>query len=218
MQYSNLIECFDPLVEDFTVKNKGKASINNSKKSIPKKIYPTPIPSTPKPSSPKPSTSKPVSPKSSSPKPPVKPKPSPKPPKVKIPKPPANKPSKYNAPVELPSGISSNNWEPWWRKNRWYYGSRDYYYDLGYPLWWLDYYYPEWDYDYYPDAIYTEPPTTIITQTAEPQSQQIQPQNQQTQQAYYETPSISQTMLIGMIMMFGFFALIILFLFMMKKN
>ena len=64
-------------------------------------------------------------------------------------------------PVELPSNVSSNNWKPWWNKNKYYYGDRDYYFTHGYPLWWLDYYYPELNdiyiNDYIVPSVYYQP-------------------------------------------------------------
>ncbi|QKF93930.1 hypothetical protein QKU48_gp0472 [Fadolivirus algeromassiliense] len=219
MQYSNIFECFNPLVEEFTVESRGKSLPYKQqvKKTI-KKQHPIKLEETiyiPKPSSPKPSSPKPSSPKPSSPKP-SSPKPSKqiKPPKIKLPMPPKKKPNKYNPPVELPAGVSRSDWWPWWRENRWYYGDRDYYIYLGYPLWWIDYYYPEFDYDY-PPVIYTEPTTTII-QTTEPQ--QIQDQTQIQQQLYQQNYISSPIIMILMISMFGILGLVILFLFMMKKN
>lgn len=180
MQYYNLIECFDAPVEEMSNQNANQNTNPNLHYLKPHNPNITNQTNT-----------KHISKKI-------------KQPQIKIPKPPKTKPSKYNPPVQLPHGISHDNWWPWWKKNRWYYGDRDYYLELGYPLWWIDYYYPEWDYDYYPDTIYTQP--TIIAQSTEPQSSS-QP-----------IGSIVISPTVFVIFMIFIFLILIMFLFITKKN
>jgi len=66
--------------------------------------------------------------------------------KYSLPRPRDN--NRYRFPVRIPDNISRSDWGNWWRRNRYYYGNRDYYLSYGYPLWWLDYYYPLYDYEY----------------------------------------------------------------------
>jgi len=234
MQYFNLSECFNPptgpigQIEHFTpnpnnptseqrtVIPKGVRMTPRSPSPIPKS--PTPIPKlpTPIPKSPTPQTKQRVrkQPKGSKPKI-ILPKP--------VRKPTGDKPA---PPVELPSNVSRDDWWPWWRKNRYYYGSRDYYFDLGYPGWWLDYYYPEWDTyddyiyddDYSVPVIYSQPQTTIIQQTPQQQIQEPQTQQQQSQ-SRYDYPSTIEPLAPLMLMFsgFGFLIMIIFIIFLLKK-
>ena len=93
-----------------------------------------------------------------------------------IPKPGNTKPQgKPSPPVELPSDVSSNNWQSWWKKNKYYYGDRNYYVRHRYPMWWVNYYYPEWDdiyYDYDYDYDYN---TTPIIQQSQQSQQEMHP-------------------------------------------
>lgn len=68
--------------------------------------------------------------------------------KIKLPKPTDEPSAKDEPPVDLPSHVPKSKWRKWWRINKHHYGDRNYYYNLGYPVWWLDFYYPEFD-DYY---------------------------------------------------------------------
>lgn len=124
-----------------------------------------------------------------------------KPQKV-ISRPPSHKPSKDlpESPVNIPSNIPKNKKKDWWRKNRYYYGDRDYYLYLNYPLWWLDYYYPLYDdYIYYGndiydnDYLYTD--NIIYTEPNQPEQQITQP----TQSVQLFNPEL---MIIGLIMFF----------------
>ena len=76
------------------------------------------------------------------------------------------RPSTLNeSPVRPPGNVNRRDWRRWWRRNRQYFGDRDYYIDLGYPIWWIDYYYPLYDSDYDNDYYYDYPisdPVTII--------------------------------------------------------
>lgn len=146
MQYSNLIESFDPLVQ----KNKTK---------------------------------------------PVKPK------KHILPKPPLTPHSPSTPPVELPSHVPKDDWKPWWRKNKYYYGDRDYYLNLHYPVWWVDYYYPI-------DDIYWNVPQNFPVKNDQPNVVYVNNPNQ---------PIINIQHLIVCLIFFFFFFLIYM-LFQMRQN
>ena len=74
-----------------------------------------------------------------------------------------------DSPVVPPREVERRDWRDWWRRNRYYYGDRDYYIDLGYPIWWIDFYYPlydyGYDYNYYYDYPITYPPTIVYPAT-----------------------------------------------------
>jgi hypothetical protein len=67
------------------------------------------------------------------------------------------------SPMQPPDNIKQEDWGKWWRENRRFYGDRDYYIDLNYPIWWIDYYFPLYDigndFNYYYDYPITYPPT-----------------------------------------------------------
>jgi len=74
-----------------------------------------------------------------------------------------------DSPVRPPRDIERRHWRDWWRRNRYLYGDRDYYVDLGYPIWWIDSYYPLYDYGYDSNSYYdypiTYPPTIVYPAT-----------------------------------------------------
>lgn len=59
----------------------------------------------------------------------------------RLPKPSAKHPSKLFPPI-IPKNIRPKDWWGWWNKNKYFYGNRKYYENVGYPVWWLNYYYP----------------------------------------------------------------------------
>ena len=148
--------------------------------------------------------------------------------KITLPKPSAEPKVKDEPPVELPSYIPKNKWRKWWRINRHLYGDRDYYYDLGYPVWWLDYYYPIYDdYNYYDDIwddvglfendnIYVDNITYDSDDDVdEKEKQQQQTQRTDDQKKELDRMMLPQFMMMGVIM---FLMIVILFLILNRKN